>query len=224
MVTCGWICLQAQCCGSASRPSRPPPARGRGAASAALGRDVNTGTCRTLVTRRRRRRAHPARARAGTAPPRSPSPARERPRIGLLPSAQSPFPAAGAGSAETAGSEDGEHEMSTPNMGLELTTPRSRVKTLYRLSQPGTPDLLRIIQNICWNCLLGRTGCWSSNPLDLFPKQLRVALRMLPLLHFWSFANGNRGHICPAAFSSLSEHLEAQENAVEWSSDRQSHR
>lgn len=25
-------------------------------------------------------------------------------------------------------------------------------------------DPVRIIQNVYWNCLLGRTGCWSINP------------------------------------------------------------
>ncbi|XP_033075828.1 uncharacterized protein LOC117088879 [Trachypithecus francoisi] len=68
-------------------------------------RDVNTGTCRTLVTRRRRRRAHPASARRHL-PLASPEPARERPRsrLSFLPRILL-FPRAGARCRRVAGSE-----------------------------------------------------------------------------------------------------------------------
>lgn len=67
-------------------------------------RDVNTGTCRTLVTRRRRR-AHPASARRHL-PLASPEPARERPRsrLSFLPRSLL-FPWAGARCRRVAGSE-----------------------------------------------------------------------------------------------------------------------
>ncbi|XP_077861055.1 uncharacterized protein LOC144341459 isoform X1 [Macaca mulatta] len=67
-------------------------------------RDVNTGTCRTLVTRRRRR-AHPASARRHL-PLASPEPARERPRsrLSFLPRSLL-FPRAGARCRRVAGSE-----------------------------------------------------------------------------------------------------------------------